>query len=291
MEEDLENEYFYKNFCMEKEKDILNFLKEKENEGKKEEGKKLISQKENLEEDISTTTDKKIKDKKELRKEKNKESAKKCRLKKKLEYNKLLKENEKLKNELTNLRKKLENLLCSECKKNILNSHCENYSISSKNDYNEINEKNTFLKKKRNAIIFTSVTILFCILINFSFVPQKKISLRKLSSSIYSFNNIIKNFTYNQLTQKPLQGILIKNGNDEILGNISKMNQLFIIDLRELYKNEEKKIKQNKIFLMNEKLKKITLCLEFEPFWKDIDKEGESGIGMELISENISIDE
>ena len=99
MEEDLENEYFYKNFCMEKEEDILNFLKEKENEGKKEEGKKLISQKENLEEDISTTTDKKIKDKKELRKEKNKESAKKCRLKKKLEYNKLLKENEKLKNE------------------------------------------------------------------------------------------------------------------------------------------------------------------------------------------------
>ena len=291
MEEDLENEYFYKNFCMEKEEDILNSLKEKGNEEEKEEGKKLISQKENLEEDISTTTDKKIKDKKELRKEKNKESAKKCRLKKKQEYNKLLEDNEKLKNELTNLRKKLENLLCSECKQNILNSHCENYSISSKNDYNEINEKNTFLKKKRNAIIFTSVTILFCILINFAFVPQKNISLRKLSSSIYSFNNIIKNFTYNQLTQKPLQGILIKNGNDEILGNISKMNQLFIIDLRELYKNEEKKIKQNKIFLMNEKLKKITLCLEFEPFWKDIDKEGESGIGMELISENISIDE
>ena len=291
MEEDLENEYFYKNFCMEKEEDILNSLKEKGNEEEKEEGKKLISQKENLEENISTTTDKKIKDKKEIRKEKNKESARKCRLKKKQEYNKLLEDNEKLKNELTNLRKKLENLLCSECKKNILNSHCENYSISSKNDYNEINEKNTFLKKKRNAIIFTSVTILFCILINFSFVPQKKISLRKLSSSIYSFNNIIKNFTYNQLTQKPLQGILIKNGNDEILGNISKMNQLFIIDLRELYKNEEKKIKQNKIFLMNEKLKKITLCLEFEPFWKDIDKEGESGIGMELISENISIDE
>jgi hypothetical protein len=291
MEEDLENEYFYKNFCMEKEEDILNSLKEKGNEEEKEEGKKLISQKENLEENISTTTDKKIKDKKELRKEKNKESARKCRLKKKQEYNKLLEDNEKLKNELTNLRKKLENLLCSECKKNILNSHCENYSISSKNDYNEINEKNTFLKKKRNAIIFTSVTILFCILINFAFVPQKNISLRKLSSSIYSFNNIIKNFTYNQLTQKPLQGILIKNGNDEILGNISKMNQLFIIDLRELYKNEEKKIKQNKIFLMNEKLKKITLCLEFEPFWKDIDKEGESGIGMELISENISIDE
>lgn len=291
MEEDLENEYFYKNFCMEKEEDILNSLKEKGNEEEKEEGKKLISQKENLEENISTTTDKKIKDKKEIRKEKNKESARKCRLKKKQEYNKLLEDNEKLKNELTNLRKKLENLLCSECKKNILNSHCENYSISSKNDYNEINEKNTFLKKKRNAIIFTSVTILFCILINFAFVPQKNISLRKLSSSIYSFNNIIKNFTYNQLTQKPLQGILIKNGNDEILGNISKMNQLFIIDLRELYKNEEKKIKQNKIFLMNEKLKKITLCLEFEPFWKDIDKEGESGIGMELISENISIDE
>ena len=291
MEEDLENEYFYKNFCMEKEEDILNSLKEKGNEEEKEEGKKLISQKENLEENISTTTDKKIKDKKEIRKEKNKESARKCRLKKKQEYNKLLEDNEKLKNELTNLRKKLENLLCSECKKNILNSHCENYSISSKNDYNEINEKNTFLKKKRNAIIFTSVTILFCILINFAFVPQKNISLRKLSSSIYSFNNIIKNFTYNQLTQKPLQGILIKNGNDEILGNISKMNQLFIIDLRELYKNEEKKIKQNKIFLMNEKLKKINLCLEFEPFWKDIDKEGESGIGMELISENISIDE
>ena len=291
MEEDLENEYFYKNFCMEKEEDILNSLKEKGNEEEKEEGKKLISQKENFEENISTTTDKKIKDKKEIRKEKNKESARKCRLKKKQEYNKLLEDNEKLKNELTNLRKKLENLLCSECKQNILNSHCENYSISSKNDYNEINEKNTFLKKKRNAIIFTSVTILFCILINFAFVPQKNISLRKLSSSIYSFNNIIKNFTYNQLTQKPLQGILIKNGNDEILGNISKMNQLFIIDLRELYKNEEKKIKQNKIFLMNEKLKKITLCLEFEPFWKDIDKEGESGIGMELISENISIDE
>ena len=291
MEEDLENEYFYKNFCMEKEEDILNSLKEKGNEEEKEEGKKLISQKENLEENISKTTDKKIKDKKEIRKEKNKESARKCRLKKKQEYNKLLEDNEKLKNELTNLRKKLENLLCSECKQNILNSHCENYSISSKNDYNEINEKNTFLKKKRNAIIFTSVTILFCILINFAFVPQKNISLRKLSSSIYSFNNIIKNFTYNQLTQKPLQGILIKNGNDEILGNISKMNQLFIIDLRELYKNEEKKIKQNKIFLMNEKLKKITLCLEFEPFWKDIDKEGESGIGMELISENISIDE
>ena len=291
MEEDLENEYFYKNFCMEKEEDILNSLKEKGNEEEKEEGKKLISQKENLEENISTTTDKKIKDKKEIRKEKNKESARKCRLKKKQEYNKLLEDNEKLKNELTNLRKKLENLLCSECKQNILNSHCENYSISSKNDYNEINEKNTFLKKKRNAIIFTSVTILFCILINFAFVPQKNISLRKLSSSIYSFNNIIKNFTYNQLTQKPLQGILIKNGNDEILGNISKMNQLFIIDLRELYKNEEKKIKQNKIFLMNEKLKKITLCLEFEPFWKDIGKEGESGIGMELISENISIDE
>ena len=291
MEEDLENEYFYKNFCMEKEEDILNSLKEKGNEEEKEEGKKLISQKENLEENISTTTDKKIKDKKEIRKEKNKESARKCRLKKKQEYNKLLKENEKLKNELTNLRKKLANLLCSECKQKILNSHCENYSISSKNNYNEINEKNTFLKKKRNAIIFTSVTILFCILINFAFVPQKNISLRKLSSSIYSFNNIIKNFTYNQLTQKPLQGILIKNGNDEILGNISKMNQLFIIDLRELYKNEEKKIKQNKIFLMNEKLKKINLCLEFEPFWKDIDKEGESGIGMELISENISIDE
>ena len=289
MEEDLENEYFYKNFCMEKEEDILNSLKEKGNEEEKEEGKKLISQKENLEENISTTTDKKIKDKKEIRKEKNKESARKCRLKKKQEYNKLLEDNEKLKNELNNLRKKLENLLCSECKQNILNSHCENYSISSKNDYNEINEKNTFLKKKRNAIIFTSVTILFCILINFAFVPQKNISLRKLSSSIYSFNNIIKNFTYNQLTQKPLQGILIKNGNDEILGNISKMNQLFIIDLRELYKNEEKKIKQNKIFLMNEKLKKITLCLEFEPFWKDIDKEGESGIGMELINKKMSL--
>ena len=67
------------------------------------------------------------------------------------------------------------------------------------------------------------------------------------------------------------------------------MNQLFIIDLRELYKNEEKKIKQNKIFLMNEKLKKINLCLEFEPFWKDIDKEGESGIGMELINKKMSL--
>ena len=67
------------------------------------------------------------------------------------------------------------------------------------------------------------------------------------------------------------------------------MNKLLIIDLRKLYKNEEQRIKQNKIFLMNEKLKKIKLCLEFEPYLKDIDKEGESGIGMELINKKMSL--
>ena len=121
---------------------------------------------------------------------------------------------------------------------------------------------------------------------NFYIPQEKKINFRNLSKSINSINIIKNNFN---ITQIPIKGILIKNGNDEIEGNIFKMNKLFIIDLRKLYKNEERRIKQNKIFLMNERLKKIKLCLEFEPYLKDIDKEGESGIGMELINKKMSL--
>ena len=291
MEHDFEKEFYENNLYGDENYLIQNkgFLKsfninESEEEilssNSKEEQKMTNSQKENLEENISTTIEKKITDKKELRRLKNKESARKCRIKKKLEFNNLLEENEKLKNELMSLRKTLSTHLCQDCKQKILKSHSENYIISN----NEINEKKTFLKKKRNIILFTSITILFCIFLNFYIPQEKKINFRNLS--INSFNIINKNLS---LSQIPNQGILIKNGNDEIEGNIFKMNKLLIIDLRKLYKNEEQRIKQNKIFLMNEKLKKIKLCLEFEPYLKDIDKEGESGIGMELINKKMSL--
>ena len=291
MEHDFEKEFYENNLYGDENYLIQNkgFLKsfninESEEEilssNSKEEQKMTNSQKENLEENISTTIEKKITDKKELRRLKNKESARKCRIKKKLEFNNLLEENEKLKNELMSLRKTLSTHLCQDCKQKILKSHSENYIISN----NEINEKKTFLKKKRNIILFTSITILFCIFLNFYIPQEKKINFRNLS--INSFNFINKNLS---LSQIPNQGILIKNGNDEIEGNIFKMNKLLIIDLRKLYKNEEQRIKQNKIFLMNEKLKKIKLCLEFEPYLKDIDKEGESGIGMELINKKMSL--
>ena len=291
MENDFEKEFYEnnlsgdENFFIQK-KDILKSFNINESEeeilssNSKEEQKMTNSQKEYLEENISTTIEKKITDKKELRRLKNKESARKCRIKKKLEFNNLLEENEKLKNELMSLRKTLSTHLCQDCKQKILKSHSENYIISN----NEINEKKTFLKKKRNIILFTSITILFCIFLNFYIPQEKKINFRNLS--INSFNFINKNLS---LSQIPNQGILIKNGNDEIEGNIFKMNKLLIIDLRKLYKNEEQRIKQNKIFLMNEKLKKIKLCLEFEPYLKDIDKEGESGIGMELINKKMSL--
>ena len=291
MEHDFEKEFYENNLYGDENYLIQNkgFLKsfninESEEEilssNSKEEQKMTNSQKENLEENISTTIEKKITDKKELRRLKNKESARKCRIKKKLEFNNLLEENEKLKNELMSLRKTLSTHLCQDCKQKILKSHSENYIISN----NEINEKKTFLKKKRNIILFTSITILFCIFLNFYIPQEKKINFRNLS--INSFNIINKNLS---LSQIPNQGILIKNGNDEIEGNIFKMNKLLIIDLRKLYNNEEQRIKQNKIFLMNEKLKKIKLCLEFEPYLKDIDKEGESGIGMELINKKMSL--
>jgi len=291
MEHDFEKEFYENNLYGDENYLIQNkgFLKsfninESEEEilssNSKEEQKMTNSQKEYLEENISTTIEKKITDKKELRRLKNKESARKCRIKKKLEFNNLLEENEKLKNELMSLRKTLSTHLCQDCKQKILKSHSENYIISN----NEINEKKTFLKKKRNIILFTSITILFCIFLNFYIPQEKKINFRNLS--INSFNFINKNLS---LSQIPNQGILIKNGNDEIEGNIFKMNKLLIIDLRKLYKNEEQRIKQNKIFLMNEKLKKIKLCLEFEPYLKDIDKEGESGIGMELINKKMSL--
>ena len=291
MEHDFEKEFYENNLYGDENYLIQNkgFLKsfninESEEEilssNSKEEQKMTNSQKEYLEENISTTIEKKITDKKELRRLKNKESARKCRIKKKLEFNNLLEENEKLKNELMSLRKTLSTHLCQDCKQKILKSHSENYIISN----NEINEKKTFLKKKRNIILFTSITILFCIFLNFYIPQEKKINFRNLS--INSFNIINKNLS---LSQIPNQGILIKNGNDEIEGNIFKMNKLLIIDLRKLYKNEEQRIKQNKIFLMNEKLKKIKLCLEFEPYLKDIDKEGESGIGMELINKKMSL--
>ena len=291
MEHDFEKEFYENNLYGDENYLIQNkgFLKsfninESEEEilssNSKEEQKMTNSQKEYLEENISTTIEKKITDKKELRRLKNKESARKCRVKKKIEFNNLLEENEKLKNELMSLRKTLSTHLCQDCKQKILKSHSENYIISN----NEINEKKTFLKKKRNIILFTSITILFCIFLNFYIPQEKKINFRNLS--INSFNIINKNLS---LSQIPNQGILIKNGNDEIEGNIFKMNKLLIIDLRKLYKNEEQRIKQNKIFLMNEKLKKIKLCLEFEPYLKDIDKEGESGIGMELINKKMSL--
>ena len=291
MEHDFEKEFYENNLYGDENYLIQNkgFLKsfninESEEEilssNSKEEQKMTNSQKEYLEENISTTIEKKITDKKELRRLKNKESARKCRIKKKLEFNNLLEENEKLKNELMSLRKTLSTHLCQDCKQKILKSHSENYIISN----NEINEKKTFLKKKRNIILFTSITILFCIFLNFYIPQEKKINFRNLS--INSFNIINKNLS---LSQIPNQGILIKNGNDEIEGNIFKMNKLLIIDLRKLYKNEEQRIKQNKIFLMNERLKKIKLCLEFEPYLKDIDKEGESGIGMELINKKMSL--
>ena len=84
-------------------------------------------------------------------------------------------------------------------------------------------------------------------------------------------------------------GILIKNGNEEIEGNIFRNKKLIEIDLKNLYQNEEKKNRRDKIYLTNDKLKKIRLCFEFEPFWKEIDKEGESGIGMELINKKMSL--
>ena len=275
------------NFFIQK-KDILKSFNINESEeeifssNSKEEQKMTNSQKEYLEENISTTIEKKITDKKELRRIKNKESARKCRVKKKIEFNNLLEENVKLKNELISLRKTLSTHLCHDCKQKILKAHSENYVITN----NEINEKKSFLQKKKNLILFTSVSILLCILLNFYIPQEKKIIFRNLSNRINSFSIIKNNLN---LTHIPNKGILIINGNDEIEGNSFKMNKLFIIDLRKLYRNEERRIKQNKIFLMNEKLKKIKLCFEFEPYLKDIDKEGESGIVMELINEKMSL--
>ena len=255
----------------------------------KESNDETLIQKENIEDNISTSSEKKIIDKKELRKLKNKESARKCRMKKKEEFKYILGENEKLKNELCFLRKKLSTHLCTECKQKILNSQNENYQISSKNDFQNTNNKKFFLNKKRSCVIFTAITLFCCFFLNISFPIQKKINLRNLSKSFYSINKYIqnKNTTYSPMIIQ--NGILIKNGNEEIEGNIFRYKKLIEIDLKNLYQNEEKKNRRDKIYLTNDKLKKIRLCFEFEPFWKEIDKAGESGIGMELINKKMSL--
>ena len=228
----------------------------------KESNDETLIQKENIEDNISTSSEKKIIDKKELR---------------------------KLKNELCFLRKKLSTHLCTECKQKILNSQNENYQISSKNDFQNTNNKKFFLNKKRSCVIFTAITLFCCFFLNISFPIQKKINLRNLSKSFYSINKYIqnKNTTYSPMIIQ--NGILIKNGNEEIEGNIFRNKKLIEIDLKNLYQNEEKKNRRDKIYLTNDKLKKIRLCFEFEPFWKEIDKEGESGIGMELINKKMSL--
>ena len=101
MEHDFEKEFYENNLSGEEnffiqKKDILKSFNINESEeeifssNSKEEQKMTNSQKEYLEENISTTIEKKITDKKELRRIKNKESARKCRAKKKNEFNNLL---------------------------------------------------------------------------------------------------------------------------------------------------------------------------------------------------------
>ncbi len=298
-----ENDFFQnENFNIVKDELLTNFnINENEfneeyekenyyNKGKENLKNNLI-QRENGDDNISTSIEKKNIDKKELRKIKNKESARKCRLKKKLEFNQILEENQKLKNELCYLRKKLSTHLCSECKEKILNLQTENYSNSPKNDFHISYDRKSFLNKKRSCVIFTAVTIFFCFFFNFSIPFKDQISLRKLSNNLYSLNKFYKrNLTYHHnIIDNIHQGIFIKNGNEEIEGDIFKMKKLYVLDLKKLYRNEERKNRRDKFYLTNEKLKKIRLCFEFEPFWKEIDKEGESGIGMELINNKMNL--
>ncbi len=246
-------------------------------------------QRENRDDNISKSIEKKNIDKKELRKIKNKESARKCRLKKKLEFNQIIEEYQKIKQELYYLRKKLSTHLCSECKEKILNLQNENYSNSPKNGYHISNDRNSFLNKK-SCVIFTAFTIIFCFFFNYSIPFKNQISFRKLSNKLYSLNKFYKrNLTYHNNIDNIHQGIFIKNGNEEIEGDIFNMKKVFVLDLKKLYRNEEIKNRRDKVYLTNEKLKKIRLCFEFEPFWKDIDKEGESGIGMELINNKMTL--
>ncbi len=300
--ENNENDYFDDdNFFFQK-YDILNSsdINEIEEEEKEENNKVMsnfpLSLDRNFDESNSTSIEKKETeiDKKTLRKLKNKESARKCRLKKKELFNEIIEENKKLKDEIFTLRTKLSTHLCCECKQKILNSQNEKYNIPSKNDFIKIDTEKSknYLKKKRNIILFTSISLLFCFFFNFPIIPpQKKINFRKLTNSFYSFNYKIKNsFRNNSSAQRnDNKGIWIKNGNEGIEGEIFNIRKYLIIDLKKLYYNEEIENRNNKIYLTNDKLKKIRINLEFEPFFKDIDKEGESSLGMELINETYEI--
>jgi len=299
--ENNENDYYEDdNFYFQK-YDILNSsnineINEEDNNENKIFSNFTLSLDKNCDENNSTSIEKKENkiDKKELRKLKNKESARKCRLKKKELFNKIIEENKKLKDEIFNLRAKLSTHLCCECKQKILNSQNEKYNIPSKNDFIKVDTEKSknYLKKKRNVILFTSISLLFCFLFNFPIIPpQKNINFRKLTNSFYSINHKIKNsFKINTTNQRnENKGIWIKNGNEGIDGEIFNIKKFLVIDLKKLYYNEEIENRNNKIYLTNDKLKKIRINLEFEPFFKDIDKEGESSLGMELINETYEI--
>ena len=89
------------------------------------------------------------------------------------------------------LRVKLSTHLCCECKQKILNSQNEKYNIPYKNDFIKVDteKKQKLLEKKRNIILFTSISLLFYFLFNFPIIPpQKNINFRKLTNSFYSIN-------------------------------------------------------------------------------------------------------
>ena len=123
---------------------------------------------------------------------KNAESAKRARQRKKELMNNLIQENVKLKSEIKELKKILENKICDKCKNKIFHS---NNIINNTQNNNNNNNNNSLNKKK--IFIFSTISLSFILLIfiNVNIINQKTNLLRNLNI----ISNELSNSKYTNL--------------------------------------------------------------------------------------------
>ena len=126
-----------------------------------------------------------------LKKKRNAESAKRARQRKKINFNNIIEENKKLKEEIENIMKKLHLCLCQECKKKI-NFPINTFNIS----------QNTFKKK----VFFTITSILTLIYLIFNFSNLTNFTYSKIKNNLNEYRKLLNDTSFS-FSEKELKKI------------------------------------------------------------------------------------